>query len=84
MEHLWEVLLHATASQQESLSCEECFVLLDYLADLLASGYRPQAVLPLAQKYLQRCPRCDDEFRHTVEDLLLVSLPRESVVQEQI
>jgi hypothetical protein len=75
MEHLWQALLRAEG-QAESLSCEECFVIMDYLADLLAEGHRPQAIRPLAERYLQRCSGCTEEVRRTIEDLLLVSIQR--------
>jgi hypothetical protein len=75
MEHLWQVLLRAEA-RAETLSCEECFILMDYLADLLAEGQRPEVVRPLAERYLQRCPGCTEEVQRTIEDLLLVSLSR--------
>jgi hypothetical protein len=73
MEPLWQALLRAEATA-ESLSCEECFILMDYLTDLLAEGYRPQVIRPLAERYLQRCASCTEEVRHTIEDLLLVDL----------
>ncbi|MCL7452751.1 MAG: hypothetical protein M8467_06850 [Anaerolineae bacterium] len=72
MEDLWKVLLQATANGAPSLSCDECYVLMDYLSDLLAGGYSPQAVLPLAEKYLEHCPDCQDEYVHDLQELLLV------------
>jgi hypothetical protein len=72
MEDLWKVLLQATANGTSSLSCDECFVLMDHLSDLLAGGYSLQAVLPLAEKYLERCPNCQDEYVQDLQELLLV------------
>jgi len=71
MEALWQVLLHATADHDEPLSCEECFVLMDYLADLLASGHPADLVLATGEKYLQRCPECRQEHRRAMAELLL-------------
>jgi predicted anti-sigma-YlaC factor YlaD len=72
MEPLWQALLHATADEQEPLSCEECFVVMDYLADLLAAGYPTNQLLSLGEKYLQRCPECREEYRQEMAELLLV------------
>jgi hypothetical protein len=77
MQHLWQVLLQASEPGAEQLSCDECFVLMDYLSDLLASGYSPGTVLPLAEKYLEHCPSCHDDYAHELEELLLV--PAEDV-----
>jgi hypothetical protein len=70
MQHLWQVLLQATESRADRLSCDECFLLIDYLSDLLASGYSPRSVLPLAERYLDQCPDCDDEYVKDLEELL--------------
>lgn len=71
MEALWQVLLHATADQKEPLSCEECFVLMDYLADLLSTGHPADLVLAMGEKYLKRCPECRQEHRQAMAELLL-------------
>lgn len=73
MEPLWQVLVHATADQQEPLSCEECYVLMDYLADLLSSGHSPRRVLSLGERYLRRCPECREEHRRAMTELLLAA-----------
>ncbi len=69
MESLWQILLRATASQAP-LSCDDCFVVLDYLSDLLAEGLDPRAILSTAQKVMQRCPSCREEYMHDMVELL--------------
>jgi predicted anti-sigma-YlaC factor YlaD len=71
MEALWQVLLHATADHDDPLSCEECFVLMDYLADLLSTGHPADLVLAMGEKYLQRCPECRQEHRRAIAEFLL-------------
>ena len=71
MQHLWHVLLQASAPGAGHLSCDDCFVLMDYLSDMLASGYSPRTVLPLAEKYLEHCPDCHDVYVHDLEELVL-------------
>lgn len=73
MESLWQVLLHASANQQDPLSCDECFVLMDYLSDLLSNGHPPDQVLPLAEKYLERCPACPEKHQQAMAELVLPS-----------
>jgi hypothetical protein len=71
MDRLWQVLLRVAAEESEELSCEDCFILLDYLSDLLAGGFPPREVLPLAQNYLKRCPDCQQEFRQALMEFVL-------------
>lgn len=59
---LWQVLLHVAQSDDELLSCDECFVLMDYLSDLLTDGANSEHVLALADRYLSRCPNCEAEY----------------------
>ena len=59
---LWQVLVHVAQSDDEPLSCDECFVLVDYLSDLLADGLNSEHVLTLADRYLSRCPNCETEY----------------------
>ena len=73
MESLWQILLRATASDQP-LSCDDCFVFLDYLSDLLAEGLAPRAILPLAEKVKQRCPSCQEEYQRDMLELLAMPL----------
>lgn len=62
---LWQVLVHAT-QDDEPLSCDECYVLVDYLADLLAEGIHSKQVVSLADRYLDGCRDCDAGFVYKV------------------
>jgi hypothetical protein len=73
MDGLWRVLLRAAVGD-ESLSCEDCFILMDHLSELLAEGQSPEQVLPLVEKYLPRCSKCERELQQSMADLLLVQL----------
>ena len=81
MESLWQILLRATASD-EPLSCDDCFVFLDYLSDLLAEGMDPRAIMPIAQKALQRCPSCKEEYQHDMIELLAMPKGRDGGVRD--
>jgi hypothetical protein len=58
MQPLWQVLVQA-AQDDAPLSCDECYVLMDYLADLLAEGIHSSQVLSLADRYVASCRDCD-------------------------
>jgi hypothetical protein len=67
MKDLWQVLLHMSeGAKGELLSCEECFMFLDCLSDLLADGYPVKEIMPLAGKYMNRCPECEQEHLHAL------------------
>lgn len=68
---LWQVLVRAAQNDDESLSCDECFVLMDYLSDLLADDIDSEHVLTLADRYLSRCPNCQDEFLFDLNTITL-------------
>jgi hypothetical protein len=80
MESLWQILLRTTASD-EPLSCDDCFVFMDYLSDLLAEGLDPRAILPIAQKVMQRCPSCQEEYVQDMVELLAVPVKRDGTVR---
>lgn len=67
---LWQVLVHAT-QDDEPLSCDQCYVLMDYLADLLVEGVSSEEVLALADRYLGRCPDCKIEYMYNLNRLTL-------------
>lgn len=60
MEKLWQVLARAAGEPEGSLSCDDCVIVMDTLAELLADGLPPKEVLAVAEKYLRRCPDCQE------------------------
>jgi hypothetical protein len=71
MDQLWQILLRVTGDEEVPLECEDCAVLLETLAELLADGYPTDEVLPVADKVLRRCPDCQEEYRRTLAELAL-------------
>lgn len=60
---LWQLMLDA--AQKRPLSCEECFVLFEYLADFLPrdeNGFVPEALQRAVDRYLSSCPDCRDYY----------------------
>jgi hypothetical protein len=61
---LWQLLLEDPAH----LSCDECFAVLEYYADVLAAS--DGAVLSEVLKRLESCPECSLEYRQAIYRLL--------------
>lgn len=68
---LWQLLLLTSDSKKAvSLTCEECFALLQYDADLLAAGADPAEIRPSAGHHLALCSSCQtqiDDWLKTLE-----------------
>ena len=62
---LWQLLLLIGQSEEPiQLTCEECFVLLNYDADLLASGIAPDEIYSSVHHHISFCTACQTEFKH--------------------
>jgi hypothetical protein len=56
---LWQLLLLThDASMPVQLTCEECFTLLEYDAELLAGGAVLDAIRPAVNRHLSLCSKC--------------------------
>lgn len=67
---LWELLLltHDT-SKPVKITCEECFILLGYDADLLAGGASLEEIRPTVNHHLELCSTCRTKFDEWLEGL---------------
>ena len=64
---LWQLLLLTSDSRVvASLTCEECFALLEYDADRLAAGADPAEIHPSINRHLALC----SSFRTQIDDWL--------------
>lgn len=67
---LWRVLLKLTSRRADAtLTCDECFLLLDYLADQAANGADADRLLRTARQHLARCPRCREQHLQRLREL---------------
>jgi hypothetical protein len=58
-----ERLLRLVArTEDEELSCSECFDLLPQYVDLEVAGEAPDSQLPLFRQHLEQCSVCRDEY----------------------
>ena len=60
---LWQLLM----SEPSELTCDECFAVMEYFADLMTQGVYD--LLPDVQKFLARCPDCMLEYRGALRQL---------------
>lgn len=49
-------------TEDEELSCDEVFRLLDQFAELRAAGENPAIYFPLVEKHLEKCMDCREEY----------------------
>ena len=71
VDKVWQVLARAAQDPDAPLTCEDCVVVMDTLADLLTDGLPPEEVLVVADKYLRRCPNCH-EYQQALTELALL------------
>lgn len=55
-------------TQDEEISCTECFDLASRFVELEASGQDAAARMPLVKPHLNQCPACRNEYE-TLRDL---------------
>jgi hypothetical protein len=55
-------------TQDEEISCTECFDLVSRFVELEASGQDAAAQMPQVKQHLNQCPACRDEYE-TLRDL---------------
>jgi hypothetical protein len=49
-------------TQDEEISCTECFDLVSRFVELETSGQDAAAKLPQVKQHLNQCPACQDEY----------------------
>ena len=65
---LWQLLLLSRDSTKPvHLTCEECFVLLEYDTDLLAAGATFDEITPFVYDHLSICSECRKKFDGMLE-----------------
>ncbi len=53
---LWEILTAADDAETAPLPCDDCFRLLQYLANVAAAGADPEELRRALKRHLARCP----------------------------
>ena len=65
---LERLLRLAARTEDEELSCSECFDVLPQYVDLEIEGQAPGARLPIFRQHLEQCAVCREEYE-TVREL---------------
>lgn len=68
MEHFENWLKNIYETQEEEISCTECFDQVSLFVELEASGQIAAAQLPQLKQHLDQCRACRDEYE-TLRDL---------------
>ena len=67
---LWQLLLLARDSKEAiPLTCEECFGLLEYDAELLAAGANFAEIRAIVDRHLELCSSCKAQLGKWLEKL---------------
>lgn len=67
---LWQLLNLSYASKVEApLSCEECFLVLEYYADRFEAGQPPDALQAAVREHLARCDDCRQRMESWIDAL---------------
>lgn len=60
MQKMMTMLAH---TQEQELTCDEVYALLDQFVELAARGEDVAALMPLVKQHLDMCPDCQEEYR---------------------
>jgi len=67
---LWQLLIQTRDRKEDiPITCDECFILLEYDADLLATGAQFDELQPVIKKHLQVCSRCRLQLIRRIAEL---------------
>jgi hypothetical protein len=67
---LWKVLFKFSQTQPTAtVTCEECYMILDYLADQAARGADWPGLLRTAREHMARCPGCREHYLQRLREL---------------
>ena len=67
---LWKLLMLVNDHNETvQLSCDECFALLEYDADLLAAGADPDELQQVIEQHLALCSECRADINMRLKKL---------------
>ena len=67
---LWQLLMLVNDHNETvQLSCDECFALLEYDADLLAAGADPDELRQVIEQHLALCSECRADINMRIKKL---------------
>lgn len=66
---LWQILVAADSEAAAELSCDECFAILEYLADEAVRGADLGALREALRRHLEHCPDCREHYRRRLSEM---------------
>ena len=67
---LWQLLLRtADPRQPPNLTCADCFMILEYLADIATDHDDRPALIQKARHHLTACPDCQTYYQQRLDEL---------------
>ena len=67
---LWQLLLDtAVAHTPPSLTCSDCFTILEYLADISQENNDTPTLINKARQHLAACPDCQTYYQQRLDEL---------------
>jgi hypothetical protein len=66
----WKILIIAReGGQAHTLNCDECFIILEHLADEALEGVDTNALLKAIASHFSHCPDCREHHAQKLEQL---------------
>ncbi|HMB21525.1 MAG TPA: hypothetical protein VKP08_01780 [Anaerolineales bacterium] len=85
--HFERLLQNIYNTQEEEISCSECFDLVSHFVEVELSGADAAAQMPKVKQHLEQCPACHAEYE-TLRDLQRLEnegrLPSKDDLQDSI
>ncbi len=69
---LKKVLQTLAITQEEEMTCGECYEEIDQYVEMLREGKTAAEVMPLVKHHITLCPPCREEFEALLEALKAV------------
>lgn len=67
---LWQILASLLrAPDAMRLSCDECFAVLEYLAEVGAAGGRTETIQEAVRQHLAACPSCRQKHLQRLQEM---------------
>ena len=67
---LWQLLLDtAVTHPPQSLTCADCFAILEYLADISQESSAIPNLIQRARQHLAACPDCQTYYQKRLDEL---------------
>ena len=69
------VLRSVSMTEEDEISCDDVFNLLDQFAEMIERGEDAAQLMPLVQKHLDLCPDCREEYESLTQ---MMNIPFEN------